>query len=72
MTRSTAITFPVFDIACKTAIVIVTIVEHDGLMRFKGESREKRVPSEIAVDAWIYRKIGNRWRRTATEWLAVS
>ena len=72
VTRSTAITFPVFDMACRTAIVIVTIIEHDGLMRFKGESRGKRVPSEIAIKAWIYRKSGKRWRRTGTEWLAVS
>jgi len=60
-----AYTFPAFDAAGQTAIVIV---EHDvGTWQRHADSSGVRASGEMFGVAHVYKKRGRRWRRVATE-----
>ena len=70
--RSRGFTFPVFNATFRTAVIVVTVHEHDVHSREKNETQVRRLPDEVSIQAWVYRKTKRGWRRTATEQILIS
>ena len=65
------LTFPVFDKAHKTAILIITSSTNGGFLTMPGNAKRMiRVP-EGATIAHVYRKSGKEWKQIATETLSI-